>query len=250
MTPPILKPQPVVRAMKTLVACSLFAGFVLLFAGCDSADPEPEPVLLNVKMAENIPADPVSGRDPDTGASISNNLFTLYDLEAGSILIPSSQTDAATRQRDSASTAWDIGFRGTTIIFNGGTSGPGEAAAQLLAQPFAEVTEAPEGGYVADGENAFCPEVSTPVGPVPGSPYAICTGSDNGWYNYNPGTMLLLPVPGRTIMLRTASGNYAKMRILSYYQNNPDPPDASVPSRYYTFEYVLQPDGSRDLASE
>ncbi len=250
MTPPILKSQPAVRAMKTPVACSLFTGFVLLFAGCDSADPEPEPVLLNVKMAENIPADPVSGRDPDTGASISNNLFTLYDLEAGSILIPSSQTDAATRQRDSASTAWDIGFRGTTIIFNGGTSGPGEAAAQLLAQPFAEVAEAPEGGYVADGENASCPEVSTPVGPVPGSPYAICTGSDNGWYNYNPGTMLLLPVPGRTIMLRTASGNYAKMRILSYYQNNPDPPDASVPSRYYTFEYVLQPDGSRDLASE
>ena len=234
-------------ALKIPVALSVLCGFVLLLAGCDSADPEPAPVPLDVQIAENILADPVSGRDPDTGASISNNLFTLYDLEAGSIRMPSSQTDAAARQRDSASTAWDIGFRGTTIIFNGGASGPGEAAAQLLAQPFADVVEAPEGGYIADGENTSCPEVSTPFGPVPGSPYAICSGSDNGWYTYNSESMLLLPVPGRTIVLKTANGHYAKLRILSYYQDNPDPPDASAPSRYYTFEYVLQSDGSRDL---
>ncbi|RMH64953.1 MAG: hypothetical protein D6685_06335 [Bacteroidetes bacterium] len=221
----------------------------LLLAACDTTDPEPEPEPLNVRLAADIEADPTSGRDPETGAPISNNLFTLYDLEAGEVVLSSSETDAAVRQQDSVSTVWDIGFRGTTIIFNGGTSGPGDAVAQLLAVPFADVTEAPADGYVADGENT-CPAVQTPAGPVPGPPYAICTGSDNGWYNYNPQNNLIAPIPGRTIVLRSASGNYAKLRILSYYKGNPDPPDPTAPSRYYTFEYVLQPDGSRDLTTE
>ena len=75
-------------------------------------------------------------------------------------------------------------------------------------------------GYAADGENTGCPAVETAAGTFPGSPLAICTGSDNGWYNYNRATNLILPIPGRTIVLRTADGNYAKMRILSYYKDS------------------------------
>ena len=58
---------PAVRTMKTPVAFSIFFGFLFLLTGCDSTDAEPEPVLLDVKMAENIPADPASGRDPRLG---------------------------------------------------------------------------------------------------------------------------------------------------------------------------------------
>lgn len=224
------------------VSCAL----VLVLTGCDSTDPDPDPVPLNVQTAQDIAADPTTGRDPDTGAPLSNNLFTLYDLDAGAVVLSSSETDPAVRQRDSASTAWDVGFRGTTIIFNGGTSGPGEGAAQLLAQPFAEVTEAPATGYAADGANT-CPAVETPGGTFPGAPYALCTGSDNGWYTYNPQQNLIVPIPGRTVVLTTGEGDYAKLRILSYYQGNPNPPDPQVPGRYYTFEYVVQPDGSRDF---
>ena len=216
---------------------------VLFFlAACDSADPEPEPVPLDVQTATDIEADVATGRDPTTGQGISSNLFTLYDLEAGRVVLSSNETAPDVRERDSASTAWDIGFRGTTIIFNGGTSGPGEVEAQLLAESFAEVAEAPEGGYVADGQNE-CPVVETQGGSFPGQPHAVCTGSDNGWYNYNEG--LITPLPGRTIVLRTADGNYAKLRILSYYRGNPATPGGD--GRYYTFEYVLQEDGSRDF---
>lgn len=226
---------------------SLFAlAGILALSGCDSTE-STEIVDLQAETAIDIEADPTSGRDPNTGAPISNNLFTLYDLDAGEIVLSSSETDATVRAQDSTGTAWDIGFRGTTIIFNGGTSGPGEGTAQIVTETFASVTEAPASGYVADGSNTGCPEVQTPVGPVPGSTNAVCTGSDNGWYNYDPSQNLISPLAGRTIVLTTGEGDYAKVRILSYYQGNPNPPDATAPTRYYTFEYIVQPDGSRDF---
>lgn len=233
--------------MKYPLIISALCGTLVFTTSCDSTDDTPEPAALEAQLAENVPADPSSGRDPVTGAAISNNLYTLFDLEENAIVLSSAETNAEIRQRDSTGSDWDIGLKGTTIIFNGGTSGPGEAAAQLLIDVFASVTEAPESGYYADGENTSCPAVETPFGAVPGTPLAICTGSDNGWYNYNSTSSLTTPIPGRTIVLKTARGNYAKIRILSYYQDNPDPPDASALSRYYTFEYILQPDGSRNL---
>ena len=228
----------------------LVAVAITVFIGaCDSASTEPEPIPLETQLAEDIPADLISGRDLTTGQTISNNFFTLYDLDANQIVLSSSVTDANQRQTDSTGTVWDIGFRGTTIIFNGGESGLGEASAQILSQLFDEVVEAPAGGYVTDGENTDCPQVQTPVGPVPGSTLAICTGSDNGWYNYDADSGLISPIPGRTIVMKTATGNYASLRILSYYLGNPNPPDPDKPSRHYTFEFIVQPDGSRDLQS-
>ena len=220
----------------------------VVFSACDTTGTDSEPVALNVQTATSIEADPTSGRDPNTGQPLSNNLYTLYDLDAGEVVLSSSETDPAARAVDSTSTAWDIGFKGSTIIFNGGTSGPGQGAAQIVTEAFAAVTEAPATGYIADGSNTSCPEVVTPGGTVPGSSLAICTGSDNGWYSYNPQQNLLSPIAGRTIVLRTGEGTYAKVRVLNYYQGNPATPDPNTDaSRYYTFEYIVQPDGSRDF---
>ncbi|MEM9665374.1 MAG: HmuY family protein [Bacteroidota bacterium] len=228
----------------------LFACASLLFlTACDSSDGNDDPVPLNVLTAVDVEADPAVNIDPNSGRPVGNGLYTLFDLDTGSIVLSSSETNLAVREQDSVSTAWDIGFQSTTIIFNGGTSGPGQGTAQLLTEPFSAVTEAPETGYVADGANTSCPAVQTPGGTFPGAPFAICTGSDNGWYNYNPQINLVSPLAGRTIVLTTGEGNFAKVRILSYYQGNPNPPDASVPSRYYTFEYILQPDGTRSFES-
>ena len=226
---------------------SIAVALLVVIGACDSTSTELEINPLEILMAEDIPADPASGRDPTTGRATSNNLFTLYDLDDNQIVLSSSETDAAQRHADSIGTVWDIGFRGTTIIFNGGVSGPGQARAQVLKQPLDEVVEAPDSGYISDGENTTCPQVQTPVGPVPGSTLAVCTGSGNGWYNYNSEAGLISPIPGRTIVLKTATDYYAALRILSYYQGNPNPPDANAPSRYYTFEFVLQTDGSSDL---
>lgn len=203
----------------------------LSLTACDSNDPvDPQPEPLEVQTATDVAADPTTGRDPVTGAPISTGRFALYSLRGDSLVLASSDADRA----DSASTKWDIGFRGTTIIFNGGTSGPGQGAAQVLSDTlFAEVTAAPEGGYVADGSNTCT------------GGYAVCTGSGSGWYNYDSSQNLITPIAGRTIVLRTAVGTHAKVRILNYYQGNPSTPNPSLPSRYFTFEYVVQPDGSR-----
>lgn len=222
----------------------LFA-FALVFAACDSADPISDPTPLPVQTATDVEADPVTSTGD--GPPASTGRYTLYDLDENRIVLSSSEEDPDVRAQDSTSTAWDIGFSGTTIVLNGGTSGPGETVAQILTEAFADVTEAPAGGYVADGENE-CPAVETPGGTFPGRPLAVCTGSGNGWYSYSSDTNIIVPIPGRTIVLRTTGGDYAKLRILSYYRGNPVEP-GTTESRYYTFEYVLQADGSRDFTA-
>ena len=218
----------------------------LLFTACDTTSSD-ETDELFVLRAADVEADPGT-RDPQTGQLSSNNTFTLYSLADNEIVLSSNETDPAQRAADSASTSWDIGFKGTTIIFNGGTSGPGQAGAQIIEAAFGSVTEAPTAGYLQDGQNSECPGVVTPAGTFPGAPYAICTGDENGWYDYQPSANLITPIAGRTIVLTTATGAYAKLRILSYYKGAPSSPDPlSDESRYYTFEYVLQDDGSTDL---
>lgn len=210
----------------------------LTLSACDSTEPDPV-VDLEAEVAADIAADPSTST---TGRPTSTGRFTLYDLDAGEVVLASSETDPAVRAADSTSTAWDVGFSSTTVIFNGGTSGPGQGSAQVLTEAFADVTEAPAEGYAADGANT-CPAVETPGGTFPGSPYAVCTGSGNGWYTYADG--VVTPIPGRTIVLTTGEGDYAKLRVLSYYRGNPATPGGE--GRYYTFEYVVQPDGSRDF---
>lgn len=193
----------------------LFLAFIfsgVAISGCDSVKSEDsEP--LEAEIAADIAADQ-PGR------------YTFYNLRTGEI-VPAA---------DSASNKWDIAFLTTTIFINGGTSGPGQGEAQVLTGLFEDFAEAPAGGYAADTEEAK----------------AIPTGSGNGWYNYSgPPNHLITPLPGRVIMVRTGDGRYAKVRILSYYKGNPAtlPADATAhPAQHYTFEYVFQPDGSRNLA--
>jgi len=190
----------------------------LLASGCDSdpasVDEIPEPELM---LVEDLPADPfvafVEGRPVGTGR------FTFFSLRENRI-VPAA---------DSASTEWDLALQGSLLLTNGGTSGPGNGGAQVYEGIFEEVTEAPASGYAVDAE---------------GTP-AITPGSGNGWYNYDFATNLLTPIPGRVLLIRTADGKYVKLRILSYYKGAPATPDADSEGRYFTFEYLYQPDGSR-----
>ncbi len=72
--------------------------------------------------------------------------------------------------------------------------------------------------------------------------FVIPTGSGNGRYNYNPQAFVITPIPGKIIVIKTRNGNYAKMEILSYYQNQHDTPDPFTDlSRYYSFNYLYNP---------
>jgi hypothetical protein len=77
------------------------------------------------------------------------------------------------------------------------------------------------------------------------SAHAISTGSGNGWYNYNSTTHVISSIPGRIIVVKTNDNTYAKIEIINYYQNAPAAPVNTDISRYYTFRYTYQGDGTR-----
>lgn len=138
--------------------------------------------------------------------------YVYFSLATGKEVAPG---DAKTKN-------WDIAFSKTTIATNGGTSGPGEGGAIVLEKPFDQVSEAPKDGYKTDGDAGFA---------IPG-------GSGNSWYKYDMSVHAILPIPGRTLLVKTAEGKIAKLEIISYYKGAPE----DVPteeSSYYTFRYTI-----------
>jgi hypothetical protein len=112
-----------------------------------------------------------------------------------------------------SSSGWDIAFRTTSVMTrNGG---------QLVTGTFDALATAPETGYAA--------------------------GALPSWYSYNSETHVVSPILGKVIVLKTADGKYAKVEIMSYYQGFPANPGFESVSRYYTFRYFRQADGSRNL---
>jgi hypothetical protein len=94
---------------------ALFCG-LLIQTGCShkedhAADPDVPATAVTVK---NLPADPVT-YDPSTGAPMGGtNRYTLFRFSDSTIV----------QNSDSATSHWDIGFRGTDIIINGAPAVP------------------------------------------------------------------------------------------------------------------------------
>ncbi|WP_243665232.1 HmuY family protein [Rhodothermus marinus] len=182
--------------MPTRTFLLLSLTLVLLLAACDSSEPLDETTPVEAVRVEDLPADPTTP-DPQTGRPVGTGRYTFFSLRTGEIVLRYDEPDRS----DSASTAWDLAFQGTNILINGGTSGPGQGGAVVLEVPFDEVTEAPtDDQFRVDGVDE-CPN---------GVKRAICPGSGNGWYNYDPTTHIVTPIPGRTIVVRTADGRYAR----------------------------------------
>jgi len=127
---------------------------------------------------------------------------------------------------------WDVAFRGTSILVNGGSSTAsdqptrtGNASAYIEDATFAEVTNVEISNLIQDGTNAL----------------AIPTGSGNGWYNYaGPPSHMITPIAGKILVFRTHDGKYAKMEILTYYQDGQTPMPGTN-DQYYTFNFTYQP---------
>jgi HmuY protein len=211
---------------KTLLAFTL-ASTVILFFSCKK-DNVTTPVVLETKTVSNLPGDTIIGLS-SIGQPYGSGKFTLYSLVTNKII----------DNTDSATVKWDLGFRGTTIITNSGTGGPGNGGAFVYTGIFSDLTSVPV-------------DSSFRIDNAPTS-YAIKTGSGNGWYNYNGATQLITHVPGRILFIRTASGKYAKLEILNYYKGGVTPDatasdnDKLTKQRYFTFRYLYQPNGSKNF---
>ena len=128
---------------------------------------------------------------------------------------------------------WDVAFRATTILVNGGYKGADDEPNRTGLGS----------GYVAIGNYGSIVEVDeNQLKEDSDSEKAIPTGGGNGWYNYDPQSHVISPIAGRTLIFKTHNGRYAKMEIQSYYKDAPDTPNAFFhESQYYTFNYTYQP---------
>jgi len=213
------------KTVKNLCALILAVSLGILSCKKDST-PAPAPVPLVAKTVSDLVADTILGIAP-SGQPYGSGKYTFFSLENNTV-VPSS---------DSATNKWDIGFRGTSIITNSGNSGP-----------------ALGGGFVFTGlfdDLKIIPSDSTfKIDNAP-SAYAITSGSNKGWYVYNGPVNLITPIPGRVLVIRTATGKYAKVEILNYYLGGVTPAASATDDeklkkqRYFTFRFLFQPNGTK-----
>jgi hypothetical protein len=183
---------------------------------------------LTATTVNDLPADTIVGITPQ-GQPFGAGKFTFYSLEKNSIVA----------NTDSASTKWDLAFNGTKILTNSGNSGSGLGGAFIQIGLFDELK-------TISSDSVF----KTDNGP---SSYAVTFGSGRGWYTYDPIKNLVTPLAGRVLVVRTASGKYAKVEIIAYYKGGATlaatAPDAEkiTKQRYYTFRYIFQPNGTKNF---
>lgn len=196
--------------MKTIKLLSLLV-IAIAFTSCSSDDDDNnnQQLQIEAETVSNLYAPQEGGQ----GQPISGE-YTKFSFATGT----STQS----------TTDWDIAFRGTSIIINGGASAgaadeperTGNAGAYIVNSTFADVTEVETGSFLQDSETG-----------------AVLSN----WYTYaGPPTHEISPTPGKILIIRTHDGKYAKVEILSYYENAQ--PNAEYNNyRYYTFNYVYQP---------
>jgi hypothetical protein len=210
---------------KTVQSIALLVIILTSIIACTKSD-SPTVLPITAITVRDIPADTVVGLSAQ-GAPITKGVYTFYSLEKNAI-VPNT---------DSASTKWDIAFMATRIIINGGTSGAGQGGAFVYTGLFDDLKTIPTDS-VFKTDNA------------PTS-YAITAGSGKGWYTYDGLNNLITPLAGRVLVIRTASGKYAKMEITSYYKGGATLPAAAsdmeklTKQRYYSFRFAYQPNGTK-----
>jgi hypothetical protein len=178
-----------------------------------------------ITTVKNLPADTIIGTN-SIGQPIGAGRYSFFSLETGQ-WIPNA---------DSNSTRWDLAFAGTTIRINNATSGPGAGGAFVFSGTFESLLSVPtDSVFRVDNHPVF---------------YAITRGSGKAWYTYDGPTNLLTPIPGRTLVIRTATGKFAKVEILNYYRGGQTPSATAADSiktrdqRFLHFRYTYQGNGT------
>lgn len=201
------------KSVKTIqLLMVLFVG--LLISSCSDEEDivvDPDPIVAETFL--NLYAPQQGGQG--TGEPVSGE-YIKFSFSEGEIVTGEN---------------WDIAFRGLTILVNGGEkylddepARTGNAGIYFASGTFNEIETVHTEEFQQDS----------------GEGLAITTGT--GWYNYNFENHIVTPIPGKIIVVRTHDGKYAKMEIISYYKDNPDPIESEVHQpRHYTFNYVYQP---------
>ncbi|KUJ61262.1 hypothetical protein AR687_13825 [Flavobacteriaceae bacterium CRH] len=163
---------------------------------------------------------------------------------------------------------WDLAFGGLYASFLSGNNGAnsqnngylagGSGGIAIVTKPFNDVVDIPADSEFKTGIDLI------------GTDDAGSFGNGVGWYLYDFGGEVVTDgtdpqkahvayalgepikikngttIPARTIILKTANGNYAKIKMISVYKDVYTPAEwfKDTPHMYYTFDYVMVPAGS------
>lgn len=147
---------------------------------------------------------------------------------------------------EKATTKWDLAFTGPYNAevfinyggyeYNPGYGGPGQGAVIQIDAPYDQVNTAPDA-------TAFNASTLTKIG--------WDAGNGRGWFFYSLDNHIAVPIRNRTFVIRTATGKYAKLELLSVYKGNPPVvTDLYWPAPYFTFRYFVQEDGSNNIRTK
>jgi HmuY protein len=208
---------------------------IVVFTACvkdKTVTPPANPNAFAVEVSgkivtvKNLPADTIIGLAA-SGQPFGAGKYAFFSLE----------TNQWVSNADSATAKWDLAFSGTTIRVNNVTSGPGSGGAFVYVGTFDALSLVP-------ADSVFKVD-NHPVS------YAITKGSGKGWYNYDGANNLLTPIPGRVLVVKTATGKYAKLEVMNYYRGGVTPSATATDAvkineqRFYTFRYTYQAGGGK-----
>lgn len=127
---------------------------------------------------------------------------------------------------------WDIAFRSTHIIVNGGLSSDttqpertGNAAVYIIDGTMEDITLVDESLLMQDGALSSAIINDLGVGP---------NGGAGVWCTYS--NQMITPNAGKILVFRTYDNKYAKIEILNFY----DATMSNIYGGFYTFNYVYQ----------
>lgn len=162
---------------------------------------------------------------------------------------------------------WDLSFGGSansSIAGNFGADnadnttygkgGPGKGGVLVLTQPFDQVTKVPDNAVFSIKSGG----VGLDTAGFTGGP------GTTGWCVYDfAGTLRATKGIGgndaatqkhtvwaradRTIIVKTAAGNFAKVKIISMYKDAPAEPVTATARPFFTFQYVIAAPGTMDF---
>jgi hypothetical protein len=205
--------------MKTKTKTILFLSMLTIaigFTACTKDSPDPVETITTATITElDATAETFIPNPPPAPPTITG-AYTKFSFSEGAVV-----------EGDN----WDIAFRNTSIIVNGGMASDasqpdrtGDGGIYLIPGTMEDITSVVEAYLQADGETGTA--IIDDMGQM-----------QMGWCVYDQATNVISPIAGEILVIRTHDGShYAKVEILNFY----DSPMTNPFGGFYTFNYVYQ----------